>query len=364
MYKADKTSSQFRLVILLLAIAVILPTVCLLWFMTQAVKNERLAVRQKLIDVYSKKVKFHLTSSLSDGCKMDLSLLRLKQSHLEKAPWGFGQMMISPAMVVYDEQEQLVWPLVDDNPPDFIESQLYTKAQGQEYVDHDYPAALQSYKELADSSSTDISDRIKMSIARCYLKMDDVKNAQNIYKEISYPAISDSDDYEYASVCKSDMMRARVALAELYTNSGNADLQEYLKQSLLGVVSLDEINQYRTLLFTPDVWIWGLNRLIGLAEKNELDLKWAIGRARQRIKEQEYCSLVSYVYSYEKVRDLEPGIVTSLETESVLYGIKAEVEGWQVLLIADTDTFVKGYLWGQWDQPGKFSPITTVINGS
>ena len=43
---------QLRPVILLLAVAVILPTVCLLWFMTQAVKNERLAVRQKLVDHY------------------------------------------------------------------------------------------------------------------------------------------------------------------------------------------------------------------------------------------------------------------------------------------------------------------------
>ena len=44
-----------RWVVLLLLVAVILPTVCLLWFMGQAVKNERLAVRQKLIDVYTKR---------------------------------------------------------------------------------------------------------------------------------------------------------------------------------------------------------------------------------------------------------------------------------------------------------------------
>ena len=45
-----------RWVVLLLAIAVILPTVCLLWFMTQAVKNERLAVQQRFIDVYESKL--------------------------------------------------------------------------------------------------------------------------------------------------------------------------------------------------------------------------------------------------------------------------------------------------------------------
>ncbi|MEN6426355.1 MAG: HAMP domain-containing sensor histidine kinase, partial [Phycisphaerales bacterium] len=43
---------QFRWVVLLLAVAVILPTLCLLWFMGEAVKSERLAVRQRLTTAY------------------------------------------------------------------------------------------------------------------------------------------------------------------------------------------------------------------------------------------------------------------------------------------------------------------------
>src|ERR1043166_7848228 len=37
---------------LLLLLVVLAPSACLLWFMNQAVKNERLAVRQKLVDAY------------------------------------------------------------------------------------------------------------------------------------------------------------------------------------------------------------------------------------------------------------------------------------------------------------------------
>ncbi len=43
---------QFRWVVLLLAVAVVLPTLCLLWFMSEVVKNERLAVRQRLTSIY------------------------------------------------------------------------------------------------------------------------------------------------------------------------------------------------------------------------------------------------------------------------------------------------------------------------
>src|SRR5436190_5888957 len=38
--------------LLLLALVVLVPSVCLLWFMNQAVQNERLAVRQKLVEAY------------------------------------------------------------------------------------------------------------------------------------------------------------------------------------------------------------------------------------------------------------------------------------------------------------------------
>ncbi len=38
--------------LVLLLLVIVLPTVCLLWFMTAAVANERMAVRQKLTDLY------------------------------------------------------------------------------------------------------------------------------------------------------------------------------------------------------------------------------------------------------------------------------------------------------------------------
>ena len=47
---------QFRWVVLLLAVAVILPTLCLLWFMGEAVKSERLAVRQRLTTIYKERL--------------------------------------------------------------------------------------------------------------------------------------------------------------------------------------------------------------------------------------------------------------------------------------------------------------------
>ena len=49
--RSDRTVNRWP-VLLLLLIAVVLPTGSVLWFMTRAMRNERLAVRQKLTAVY------------------------------------------------------------------------------------------------------------------------------------------------------------------------------------------------------------------------------------------------------------------------------------------------------------------------
>ncbi len=49
-FMADRGSGVWLVLFMLLA-AVVVPTACVLWFMNAAVRNERLAVRQKLQDV-------------------------------------------------------------------------------------------------------------------------------------------------------------------------------------------------------------------------------------------------------------------------------------------------------------------------
>ena len=54
--KIGSGHNQMRWVVLLLTAVVILPTLGLLWFISQAVSNERFAVRQKLITIYKERL--------------------------------------------------------------------------------------------------------------------------------------------------------------------------------------------------------------------------------------------------------------------------------------------------------------------
>src|SRR3989339_2257243 len=116
-----KIQNQMRWVILLLVIAVVLPTVCLLWFMTAAVKNERLAVRQKLVDTYKQQL-----DEIANECNhsyrgLSESLVReIKRNEPEQPPARFERNMASMGsddpnfigyrLMIYDSNGQIEFP--------------------------------------------------------------------------------------------------------------------------------------------------------------------------------------------------------------------------------------------------------------
>jgi len=141
-------------VILLLVAAVILPTVCLLWFMTQAVENAQLAVKTKLEDIYTRECE----SAAQNGLRADWVLL------CTSLPGADG-------ILVYDSAGVLTFP-VPDNTIDSA-SDVFEAPFRFEYEHESYGQALQAYRQIAEHS-TDNAIRIKADVsqARCLHKLD------------------------------------------------------------------------------------------------------------------------------------------------------------------------------------------------
>ena len=59
----------------MLMLVVIIPTVCLLWFVSEAVRNERMAVRQKLTELYQSQLQ-SLPSMLENFWEQDRQVIR------------------------------------------------------------------------------------------------------------------------------------------------------------------------------------------------------------------------------------------------------------------------------------------------
>ena len=152
-------SNQLRWVILLLAIAVILPTVCLLWFMTQAVKNERLAVRQKLIDSYTS---------------------RAQEIFFENPEISIEDPNEFSASIIYDQNDNIIYP-VGPSQRIIYSSDNVQKLWKIEFSDANYVAAIKEYDRLSKYSSVPNEVyQCQMGIIRCLVKQSKFDNAIKI----------------------------------------------------------------------------------------------------------------------------------------------------------------------------------------
>jgi signal transduction histidine kinase len=96
---------------LLLLLAVLAPSVCLLWFMNQAVQNERLAVRQKLADAYRVNLSL-VQQQLEDYWRQTASALDADSDHLS-APALFAKQVragLADAVICLDPAGNMAYP--------------------------------------------------------------------------------------------------------------------------------------------------------------------------------------------------------------------------------------------------------------
>ena len=193
---------------MLLTIAVILPTVCLLWFMTQAVKNERLAVRQKLVDMYTKRVeKLFLEHSENNWNPVEDKLTGYVARY-EKKLWLFPENYISrdqqfSAFVVYDD-ERVLYPIISSAKQMMVPSEHIQQGWNLEYVEEDYEQAIKQYDDIGKISSIPhVVYECKMGMTRCLSKQDKFKQAIGICRELAYPGKHIINEYTPAQIGRS-----------------------------------------------------------------------------------------------------------------------------------------------------------------
>ena len=192
--------------LLLLAVIVILPTVCLLWFMTQSVKNVRLAIKEKLLVVYQNNIKQSIQQHLNP-----------KWIDMNVSP-----IVASDAFLVYDSQNRLTFP-VDDAHEDITQSDTFTHAFKLEHADNDPAAAIVEYRRIADTTSEETL-RISADISqtRCLSKL---KRPDEAITKLWLIISKYSDDKIFLRAQK---CRAHLFLLELSRQTNNKDFKKEL----------------------------------------------------------------------------------------------------------------------------------------
>jgi signal transduction histidine kinase len=197
---------------LLLAVAVILPTVCLLWFMSQAVKNVQLAARQKLINVYEDKL---TTASRESNDNWSTQFEQLDRLIDQNAPSEIFSKLFKAdcySVIVYDERGKRLYPLISEDVNTTVEpAEEFSEAWQKEFSEREFAIAAKLYEQKADSNDTYLRLSALIGKARCLAKLGNQKQVVETYNKVAFSSEEKNCDIAALTL----IANARLLLLEL-----------------------------------------------------------------------------------------------------------------------------------------------------
>lgn len=187
MIRPTGSGQQLWPVLALLLLAVLIPTVCVVWFMSQVVSNERLAVRQRLIDVYQGQLE-SLRTRLQADWQVRLAGLSPDSARLNP-PAEFERLIRTgkwDSVIVRDASGNVLYPASSPmNNPDVVpftaEDEIWAIARQLEVDESDYGAAAETYAEIARNTVTpDTAARALQAQVRCLLMLNERVAARDV----------------------------------------------------------------------------------------------------------------------------------------------------------------------------------------
>ena len=310
---------------MLLAVAVILPTVCLLWFMSEAVKNERLAVRQKLLDVYTKRAQNFFVEVLDNH--FDSKIEHLNSLTSQEPYLIFNAFAIPPynqfaGMLIFDANNKLAYPILDTFTTQ--DDDQLTEPFQKELADN-FEEALKLYEKISEETTSEIiRHKAMLYKARCLSKLDRKQEAIELVRKVSLPVDPGEIDSSLAGV----IMHARVFLVELCRQTDDKAVETHIYR-ILGHDE-DKVIPFVPSLPPPpaapaETIIWQLDKLIDIAGQAGLSdkIQRKIESAKSRIEAYQNAILAAYLYPDAKVLNTWPDqTIRKISPEPEMYGMK------------------------------------------
>jgi signal transduction histidine kinase len=174
--------------VVLLLFAVLVPAVCLLWFMSAAMRNERFADRQRLADAYRGQLVASQVRLEKFWEETVTGLERLAETNSPSA--AFARCVLSgsvDSVVILDEQGRIAYP---NTPSSFDtvspEPEIkWTEASQLEFLRKDFLTAAKRYEALAaEATNVNVAARALQAEARCLVQAERKDAAVRIVNEI------------------------------------------------------------------------------------------------------------------------------------------------------------------------------------
>jgi signal transduction histidine kinase len=203
--------------VVLLAIAVVLPTVSLLWFMSRAVSNERLVIREKLAVIYQDKL---AAAGKKAGEICDVFTGALDKTDFSANPYSlFKQLVLEhnfDGAVIFDSKSAIRYPVsgdatVDTGKLDFV----LADARQLEFVGKKYAEAAESYSRYVNDNDPQIKIAGIVGVSRCLYKLGRLDEAIEECQKAAFSPFTQNGDIELLV----SVQNARLLLLDLLKNS-------------------------------------------------------------------------------------------------------------------------------------------------
>jgi len=156
--------------VVLLAAAVVVPTVSLLWFMSRVVTNERLVIQQKLGTIYHQRLQEAVNQA---GLRTQSRINALGETDWTSNPYGLLRRAVLEegfqGVLMWSPDGELVYPSTGDTPnPNERMAGPLAEAWQLEFVEQEYAAAAERYGQLAQSDDS----RALAGLVRCLARLE------------------------------------------------------------------------------------------------------------------------------------------------------------------------------------------------
>ncbi len=274
-----------------MAIAVILPTVCLLWFMSRAVKNERLAIKQKLTDVYKQRLET-LSNTFNDVWLSRIGILE-QQAMTKRQPIEVferlvgrdetGGSRICDAIIIFDSNGRLLYPITGDGGPPAEFSDEFNEAWDFEFTEEDIVQALRLYERISNSFVDDYTRySALMGQVRCLRKLGEIERAVALCKKIAYEQAPENKNSSVTAL----IARARILLVNLNKQSEEGLAQSDLHNLISSAINYATDSGYGFLPMPSGTRVFLLRKSLEIAEES----KWAEELKPQVLKAKDLLS--------------------------------------------------------------------------
>jgi signal transduction histidine kinase len=216
--------------VVLLAIAVVLPTVSLLWFMSRAVSNERLVIREKLAAIYQDKLAL-TGQKAAETCAANISIL--DKAGQNANPYSlFKQLVLEhnfEGVVAFDSRSAVIYPVLGDIISDTAQQDNdFASARQLEFTNRQYADAAESYGRFSADKDPQIAVAAIMGKSRCLSRLGRFDEAIEECQKAAFAPVDRNTDTALLVA----VQNARLLLLDLLRQAGSQSRAELARRTV------------------------------------------------------------------------------------------------------------------------------------